>query len=624
MKRTIIYIFLIFTQVSLCCYMAMASEEPSSDTTKEEVIKDIFQWQYNATHTERYRVDIDTSMDFFYLYEPNGSIADFSVDIAGYASPSFSLLVNPYLDEHFSLRAYEKSIVTTDDMCDYTAQRPYSYLFYSQGMNSEQSGKFRHTQNINKYANVGFDLNYYKKIGEYDNQAIKGRHVTPWISYYGPRFTTVFKYAFNSINRQENGGIAADSLLNYEKLLRMKYPRAASTLKYQDLDFMQKWNLGRKPKEDSTSLDLMRYRNAFGYRMHYTSVKRFYSDENPDTAFYKNVYYDSTATNDTLFCKNLNWALFFEFQRSLKKIEIVANFAFVTDYTSSRFYDYNYTIPEYFDRSRYYEGTFDVSLPYSITLSHRHAFYFNKEDQNHYNFSTELSKSFNILNKESVVQIGQDFSNDSPPDEYIDYETNNYLWHNDFNDVKIHDIYADFSTLFGNVEATVHYYQLQNYVSLDEKGVLTQIDGSGSAFSAKLMKTTRFWHILMRNGLIFQKMTVGTQEYPKWATYNSLAFHGAFLRKLIQVQLGADMLYYPAYNTPTYDAALGTFLPQTDFQYGDFPIMNVFASLKYKPIRLYVKYTDFYSLLKGRNYPIAGYPQTKGSISFGLSWMFYN
>ena len=138
------------------------------------------------------------------------------------------------------------------------------------------------------------------------------------------------------------------------------------------------------------------------------------------------------------------------------------------------------------------------------------------------------------------------------------------------------------------------------------------------------MKTTRFWHILMRNGLIFQKMTVGTQEYPKWATYNSLAFHGAFLRKLIQVQLGADMLYYPAYNTPTYDAALGTFLPQTEFQYGDFPIMNVFASLKYKPIRLYVKYTDFYSLLKGRNYPIAGYPQTKGSISFGLSWMFYN
>ena len=623
MIRRITYIGLIFLQLLMSCSSAMATNEPA-DTTKEEVVKDIIKWQYNITHTERYRETIDTTMDFFYLYEPNGSIADFSVDIAGYASPSFSLLVNPYLDEHFSLRPYEKSIVTTDKMSDYTAQKPYSNLCYSQGMNSEQSGKFKHTQNINKYANVGFDLNYYRKIGEYDNQAIKGRHVTPWISYYGPRFTTVFKYAYNSINRQENGGIAADSLLHYEKRLRMKYPRAASELKYHDLDFMQKWNLGRKPKEDSLSLDLMRYKNAFGYRMHYTSIKRFYSDVNPDTAFYRHVYYDSTATHDTLFCKDLNWALFLEFQRSIKKVHIVANFALATEYTSSRFFDYDYNIPEYFDRSQHYEGMFDISLPHEIHVSHRHAYYFNGEEKNNFSFSTELSKSFTINKKESFILLGQDYSNDTPPDEYQDYETNNYLWHNDFSEVKIHDMFADFSTSFGNVEANVHYYLLQNYISFDENGVLSQADGSGYAFTAKLMKTTRFWHILMRNGLIYQDISVGTQEFPKWATYNSLAFQGKFLRKLIQVQLGADMLYYLAYNTPTYDASLGTFLPQSIYKYGGFPIMNVFASLKYKPIRLYVKYTDFYSLLKGQDYPIAGYPQTKGSISFGLSWMFYN
>ena len=125
MIRRITYIGLIFLQLLLSCSSAMATNEPA-DTTKEEVVKDIIKWQYNITHTERYRETIDTTMDFFYLYEPNGSIADFSVDIAGYASPSFSLLVNPYLDEHFSLRPYEKSIVTTDKMSDYTAQKPYS------------------------------------------------------------------------------------------------------------------------------------------------------------------------------------------------------------------------------------------------------------------------------------------------------------------------------------------------------------------------------------------------------------------------------------------------------------------------------------------------------------------
>ena len=40
------------------------------DTTTEEVKKDIFRWTYNLTHTDRIRVDIDTTMDFFYLFDP--------------------------------------------------------------------------------------------------------------------------------------------------------------------------------------------------------------------------------------------------------------------------------------------------------------------------------------------------------------------------------------------------------------------------------------------------------------------------------------------------------------------------------------------------------------------------
>lgn len=623
MKYRLLYGILIFVQAVLATVSAMAGEEPT-DTTNDELVRDIYKWHYNVTHTERYQELIDTSMDFFYLYEPNGSIADFLVNVAEYASPSFSLQFNPCLDEYLPLRAYSKSIVTADAMSDYTAQKPYSNLFYSQGLNSEQTGKFMHTQNINRYANVGFDLHYYKMLGEYDNQAIKGRHVAPWVAYYGPRFTTVFKYAYNMVNRQENGGIAADSLLNYEKLVRMKYSSASSVLKYQNMEFLQKWNLGRKPKEDSTSLDLLRYKNAFGYKMNYTSLKRFYSDVNPDTAFYHNVYYDSTATTDTLLSKGMRCALFLEFQRSIRKIHIVANFAFASEFTSVRFYDYDYTIPEYFDRSQLYEGTFDVSLPYSIQLSHRHTYYFSGEEQNNLSFSTELSKSFKIRGKESFVLIGQDYSNDTPPDVYQDYEANNYVWHNEFDEVKIHDMYADFSTDFGKIEANVHYYSLQNYISFDEKGVLSQTDGSGMALTAKLMKTTRFWHILMRNGLIYQKISAGQQDYPSWATYNSLAFHGAFLRKLIQVELGADMLCFPSYNTPTYDASLGIFLPQNTYSYGSFPIMNMFAALKYKPVRLFVKYTNIYSLLKGKNFPIAGYPQSNGTISFGLSWMFYN
>ena len=86
------------------CVVVNADETPK-DSTKA-VQKEIYQWSYNATHTKRFRENIDTSQTFFYLHEPNGSIADYLVDVARYGSPAFSLLYLPRANGPFSVRAY--------------------------------------------------------------------------------------------------------------------------------------------------------------------------------------------------------------------------------------------------------------------------------------------------------------------------------------------------------------------------------------------------------------------------------------------------------------------------------------------------------------------------------------
>lgn len=609
----------------LSASFVFADDEPKDST--EEQQKDIIMWNYNLTHTARVRAGMDTSMDFFYMYEPNGQLADYKVNVAEYASPSWSLLYSPKSDYYpFFYGAYKDAIITTDKMPDYTAQCPYSNLIYTQGLNSEQSAKFTHTQNVNKYCNVGFDLNFYKTLGEWENQAIKGQHVTPWISYYGPRFTTTLKYAFNHINRQENGGIAEDSLLTYEKLRRMKHPYASSSLHFQDVEFMQKWNLGRKPKEDSTSLELLQYKNSIGYKLNYNSIKRSYFDQNLDTSFYQSILFDSLQTTDTVLYKNLSNSVFYELQRDLgKSTRFVANVGAGLEYMSTYFHDYTYSIPENFCRSTYYEGKFDLTLPYALSLSHAQKVYFEGEKSGSCEFYTNLLKEFSIKEKTLSIKLSHTNSKLDLQDAYYFNCTNHYAWSRyDLGTEKINDFALNVNSEWGNIEAGVHYYTMKDYVSFDENAVLQKADETGNALTAKIQKTTRFWHILMKNGLIYQDIAVGNQEYPTWATYNSLAFQGAFLRKLIHFGIGAEMLYYPAYKVPTYDGALGEFLPQSNFEYGDFPIVNVFATIKYKPIRLYVKYTSLYALVKEQNYPIAGYPQTNGTISFGISWVFYN
>ena len=622
-KHNILQVLLLvgFSLSSVFCFAENnPKDEKDKDTT---VVKEIYKWEYNLTHTHRNRIDMDTSMDFFYLYEPNGSIADYLVNVAEYASPSFSLLFSPN-DHQFMLHPYETALISSSDKPDYTTPKPYSNLFYSQGLNSEQTAKFTHTQNINKYCNVGLDLNFYKTMGEYDNQAIKGRHVSPWIVYYGPRFSTTFKYGYNAIERQENGGIAEDSLLNYAKLLRMKFPNASSSLHFQTVDFMQKWNLGRKAKEDSLSLDVLSYKNAIGYKLNYTSIKRSYNDKYPDTEFYTNVLFDSTATNDSLLDKNLVSQLFFEFQRTVHKTKFVADFAVGMEYNSSVYHDYDYSIPEDFTNSEFYEGTFDVMLPDSINISHKHRFYFAGDDKGGYNIYTNIEKCFTIGEEELDISLSQNYANLYRPTVYYLYESNHRTWTTDFDSEKILDLGATISSSWGNMDAEFHYYAMKDYVAFDETGMLQQTHESGNAFTAKLDKTSRFWHIVMKNGLLFQNISVGYQEYPTWATYNSLAFQGAFLKKLIHFGFGGEVLYYPSYKTPTYDASLGDFIPQSKYEYGGFPIINVFATIKYKPIKLYVKYTSLYALLKEKKYAIAGYPQSNGTVSFGISWLFYN
>lgn len=617
--------------ISFCVVLAQSfytfAEDEPIDTTEDksaEAIKEIFKWEYNATHTQRVRADMDTTMDFFYLYEPNGSIADYKVSVAEYASPTFSLQFRPKSGDLWFLQPYENSIITADDMPDYSAQRPYSELFYSQGLNSEQTAKFTHTQNINKYCNVGFDLKFYKTVGEFDNQTIKGQHVAPWISYYGPRFSTTFKYAFNCIKRGENGGIAEDSLLNYEKLLRMKHPNALAEIRYQNIEFSQKWNLSRKPIIDSTAQGMMSYKNSIGYRMNYYSGKRYFSDKYPDTTFYFNTLYDSLKTNDTIVYKLMNTALFVEMQRKIHKTIIAMNFGLGCEFESLYYHDYNYSIPETNGPSEFYEGIFDISFPHNWTISHQHRFDFAGNNKGAYQTDTKISKELTI--KESTLNFDffHTYTQYDPNAAYYLYLTNNYTWYNDFEAEKSNELGGTISSSWGNISADFHYYLLKNYIAFDATGTPQQTNGNGNAFTAKIQKTTRLWHFLLQNGIIFQDVDVANYQYPTWATYNSLAFQGAFFRKLIHFGIGGEVLYYPKYQTPTFDAALGDFIPQNTYEYGGFPIVNAFLTIKYKPIKLYVKYSGLYALLKEQNYPIAGYPQTNGTISFGISWLFYN
>jgi hypothetical protein len=66
------------------------------------------------------------------------------------------------------------------------------------------------------------------------------------------------------------------------------------------------------------------------------------------------------------------------------------------------------------------------------------------------------------------------------------------------------------------------------------------------------------------------------------------------------------------------------YVQQTE-QIGDYPWMELFADLKIKRTRFYVKYSNVGKMfLKGGYFRSPHYPEQPALLGFGVSWTFYD
>ena len=99
-------------------------------------------------------------------------------------------------------------------------------------------------------------------------------------------------------------------------------------------------------------------------------------------------------------------------------------------------------------------------------------------------------------------------------------------------------------------------------------------------------------------------------------------------KKVLTVQLGADVRYFTKYHAPAYTPAIQQFhlQPNDDqVEIGGYPIVNIYANIHLKRTRLFAMYSHVNQGMGTRNsFLVPHYPINPSLLRLGVSWNFYD
>lgn len=208
------------------------------------------------------------------------------------------------------------------------------------------------------------------------------------------------------------------------------------------------------------------------------------------------------------------------------------------------------------------------------------------------------------------------------------YISNHYQWDNDFDKefrVRIEGE-IDFPLTGTNLKAGIE--TIKHYTYLDGDALPQQTDGSVKVANATLTQNFHFGIFHLDNEITWQKSSSDVLPLPTWSLYHNFYILTKIAKKVLNVQLGADVRYFSEYYAPAYAPGLQQFHIQNEadrIKIGNYPVVNVYANLQLKRTRFFVMLYHVNEGMGSRRYFYAPhYPMNQRLLKFGVSWNFYD
>lgn len=564
---------------------------------------------------------------------------------------------------------YSAFIIPPEKIMFTNTKSPFTNLTYHKAgskRNGEDRFKAYFSVNINKKLGIGFSADYLYGRGMYNSQSTAFFNGALFGSYISDHYDLHAIFSYNKLKMSENGGIEDD------RYITDPYSIAQSKKNYQTTDIpvrlsstwnrnsgfyfflTQRYNLGierdkqTEPKKEGEKEFIPV--TSFIHTLNVNKYERRFIGYDDPNKFYVNNYFRKDSASDisqTLSVKN-TFAI--AIREGFSKWAKAGLSAFVT-HEFRRF-----TLPDtiagnpFTFQEMYKENV--VSVGGEFAKRQGKTFHYNitgdiallGTDVGQFNIDGKLDLNFRLFSDTVRFDAHAYIKNTNPAFYYRHFQSSYYWWNNGLSKEFRTRIEGQLSIdrwrtkLMAGVENVKNYTYFGNADELYNDGkkefyrnnvAVRQASNNIQVFSATLKQDFKFGILHLDNEVTYQKSSDNTVlPLPELNLYHNLYISAKLAKKVLSVELGADVRYFTKYNAPDYSPVIGQYYQQNQKQLveiGGYPLINVYANIHLKRTRIYVMMSHVNQGMGNSNYFLAPhYPVNPRMFQFGISWNFFD
>ncbi len=635
-------------------------------------------WKIDRQFGNMTEVPVDTLQHDFQNTNDTGGPTGHYTYLGNLGSPRISHVFFERKDpeQFFFLDPYNFTVIKPEDVVYTNTKSPFTNLtYYKQGGSSDGEERFKayFAVNANKRLGFGFNIDYVYGRGKYMNQSTALFNGNLFAYYLGDKYNMHFSFINDNLKVAENGGIVDDRYVTRpldmaeggKVYANDEIPTNLSQVWNHNTGYhaflTHRYNVGfyreNPDAKDTVNTEIFVPVTSFLHTLKVDINRRKYIsyDEAQNQQYFQNNYLTDVQRDETeqLAVKN---TIGISLREGFNKWAKAGLTAFMShEYRRFTMTDTLARTPGQRIPTDYVENT--ISVGGQLIKEQGQTLHYNVmgeialvgEDAGQFQIQGKGDLNFRLFSDTVRLEANAYIKNLNPIFYYRHFHSKHYWWdNNDLSKIMRTRIEGKLSVDRWKTQLKVGVENIKNYTYLDNTSVkytetssgkevttykndvaVKQNSGNIQVFSAALRQDFKLGIFHLDNEITYQKSSnQDVLPLPDLTLYHNLYIKFGLAKKVLQIEMGADVRYFTQYYAPDYAPAIGQFYLQnkeTRYKLGGYPLLNGYINLHLKRTRIFIA---MYNLIQGqgeKSYFLAPhYPLNPRLLKFGLSWNFFD
>ena len=247
-------------------------------------------------------------------------------------------------------------------------------------------------------------------------------------------------------------------------------------------------------------------------------------------------------------------------------------------------------------------------------------------------FKVDADMDLNFrLWRDTVRFVARGHVSNTLPNFYLrHYRSNRLNWDNDLSKEFRTRIEGQLSIDRWHTQLRAGVENIKNYTYLDGSALPMQEGENIQVLSARLKQDFHLGIFHLENEVTWQKTSHdAVLPLPELTTYHNFYIQTTLAKKVLKLQLGAELIYFSKYNAPYYSPVIQQYhlQPESDqVTLGGYPFVNAYVNLHLKRTRIFVLMSHINQGMGNANsFTVPHYPVNPTQwLNIGISWNFYD